>query len=319
MAYNSKLIDLSFPTELLLEVIGHLEYEAGLWEKLALVHPRFAAVIACNQTSIVKHVLRTELRHTLVDFAPYPMTDKLTVTWLSNSIRHYDVVDGIFEKLRACDLSTRITPYNEALAYVGLLLMYQLNCRQPHKDKVAYLKSLQRDPLIAIYVVMYNSGLAARQHGKGLISQKTFGGTQQDGNEYRLQIEVEQSFNESMLNLGPQFIYDALFQEMSYETTLLMFLHDSETTWEQLPERDPIMNTSGPLRNPEREKQTLWDTMMDRLATTIGCPRNEVRGRIADDIEFEDHLLAWIGGGRDRLLRGLNLIGDGGDDGETME
>jgi hypothetical protein len=65
--------------------------------------------------------------------------------------------------------------HNMALVNTGLLLLYRLADIKSHDAKLLFIKSLPRDPLVAIYLAINYATLTARFHGKGLLNQRTYG------------------------------------------------------------------------------------------------------------------------------------------------
>jgi hypothetical protein len=65
--------------------------------------------------------------------------------------------------------------HNMALVNTGMLLLYCLADIESHDDKLSFIKSLSRDPLVAIYLAINHATLTARFHGEGLLNQRRYG------------------------------------------------------------------------------------------------------------------------------------------------
>lgn len=222
---KSRLIDLSFPTELLLEIIQHVSFDRTSICKLALVHPRWRAVLANYQCSIIKNLASRQLRHAFTDF---PCDKKyITYSWLARCIRQYDVVNDVMAVL-VSDLNCwPVAKHNMALTNTGLLLLYRLQTigmysifrylkqtngpSDVYANKLAVIKSLPRDPLTAMFLAIHYTTLTARYHGSGIINQRRYGRFL-DANQLELRNNVEFCFAEGALNIGPAFISDVLLQ-----------------------------------------------------------------------------------------------------------
>lgn len=178
-----------------------------------------------------------------------------------------------------------------------------------------HIQALQRDPLIAIYIALHHATLTARYHAAGWIHQRTYGRFM-DSNQLALRNELEFCFAEASLDIGPRFISDMLLHHhiSRAETTLLNYYHDHGTHDWDWPcwgmgrgEFEPP-RTQGPLREPGLEGRSLFTTLLERLAELMKCTLEEVRSRIENDTDLQNHSLAYLDlEGKAQLMRGLNL------------
>lgn len=128
--------------------------------------------------------------------------------WLAQCIRQYDVVDEVMAALDSRLNCYALEKHNMALANAGLLLLYRLHSvRDSYAEKLAFVLSLPKDPLTAIFLAVHYSTLTARYHGHGIISQASYGRFM-DANQLALRNEVEFCFAEGVMNLGPEFVGD---------------------------------------------------------------------------------------------------------------
>lgn len=185
---------------------------------------------------------------------------------------------------------------------------------EDHNDKLTFIKSLSRDPLIAIYLTLHNSTLTGRYHGSGWIHQRTYGRFM-DVNQVSLRNELEFCFAEGALTLGPKFISDLLLRpsKPGAEATFLNFYldfgrHDWE--WPGWGERKGEFNppkTQGPKKRPESQGKSLFTTLLERLAECTKCTSDEVRGKIEEQTNEPEHPLAYLNlQGKARLMEGRN-------------
>lgn len=142
-----------------------------------------------------------------------------------------------------------------------------------------------------------------------------------DSNQLSLRNELEFCFAEAALNTGPRFIFDSLLRHSSdAEISLLNCYHDHGTHDWEWPcwgcgkgEFEPP-RTQGPHRDPGEGDQSLFTTLLKRLAELMGCSSDEVRSKLEDNLDVVDHPLAYLDlNGKARLLQGLELDLD--DDG----
>ncbi|KAF2653879.1 hypothetical protein K491DRAFT_497864 [Lophiostoma macrostomum CBS 122681] len=305
---QSRLMDLSFPAELLLKIIQQIPFEANHLRELSLVHSRFGELIANYERSLTKSFACSQLPHAFADF---PCGDSdVSFDWLSQCIRQYDIVDDVMAVL-VSDLNCfAVERHNMALANTGLLLLYRLNSMDTYTKKMTFINTLPRDPLTAIFVAIQCSKLTARYHGQGIINQRTYGRFL-DANHLELRNELEFCFSEGAMNLGPDFIHESLYHKDTSETTLMCLYHDHGIhDWDtNVPEGEfmpPI--TEGPERNPDSKPRTLYTTLLERMADLMESPLDEVVSRINEDVETADHSLAWLSlSSKARLIQGLDL------------
>ena len=133
-----------------------------------------------------------------------------------------------------------------------------------------------------------------------------------DANAFSLRCDVEFSFSEGCLQLGPPYIQSTLFSLESAELPLLNLYHDHAThDWDvdalgQGAIKPPV--TQGPRRRPGGGERSLWTTLLERLSELVDCPLSEVRRRIEDGCEATDHSLANLSlYGKERLVKGLDM------------
>lgn len=303
------LTDPSFPAEILLEVIQYVPFEGYAVRNLALAHSRFYSLLRIYECSVTKNFARRQLRHAMTDF---PCTEESGVNyaWLAQCIRQYDVVDEVMAALDSRLNCYALEKHNMALANAGLLLLYRLHCLgDAYAEKLAFVKSLPKDPLKAIFLAVHYSTLTARYHGNGIISQTSYGRFM-DANQLALRTEVEVCFAEGVMNLGPEFIGDVFEHRERGETNLMCLYHEYAVhDWDTTQEGDftpPI--TYGPEQSPDAKSQTLWTALLERMAVLVECPLQEVVDVITEDIVTPDHSLAWLSlAGKARLVKGLNL------------
>lgn len=120
---HSKLIDGSFPPELLLEIVEHLPFGDGSTiSNLANTHTRIRTILSSYEKSLVRNFVRTEVRHAGVDFP----TRMRTFRWLKSCIRRYDVVDDLMAMLTSEHNVLPVPKHNMALVNTGLLLLYHM-------------------------------------------------------------------------------------------------------------------------------------------------------------------------------------------------
>ncbi|KAF2189706.1 hypothetical protein K469DRAFT_747728 [Zopfia rhizophila CBS 207.26] len=309
---SSRLIDLSFPAELLLEVIQHVPFDDAFVAKLSLIHPRIKSLLTNHEISITKHFIRSQLPHALTDFPTE--VKNIGYAWLSQCIHQYDTMDGVMATLTSELNCFAVQNHNMALVNTGLLLLYRLFSFDAHEDKIAFIKSLPRDPLTAMFLAVHYSKYTARYNAKGIINQRTYGRFL-DTNQLLLRNEIEFSFSEGVMNLGPAFISDVLSHIDAAETTLMCLYHDNaQHGWGTQEENFQPPVTQGPAKNPVTKPRTLYTTLLERLAELYDCPLEEAVTLIEDDTDIPDHPLSCIGlWGKARLLKGLNL--ENGEDG----
>lgn len=183
-----------------------------------------------------------------------------------------------------------------------------------HNDKVALIKSLPRDPLIAIYLTLHQATLTARYHGSGWIHQRTYGRFM-DANQISLRNELEFCFAEAALTLGPEFISDLLLRptKPGAEATFLNFYLDHGThdwSWPGWGEGKGEFNpprTQGPKRRPESLGRSLFTTMLETLAECSKVSLEEIRGKVEEQTMDPDHPLSYLNlHGKARLMEGGN-------------
>jgi hypothetical protein len=114
--------------------------------------------------------------------------------------------------------SFALEKHNMALANAGLLLLYRLlSLSDAYAKKLAFVNSLPRDPLTALFLAVHYSTLTARYHGDGIINQRSYGRFM-DANQLVLRTEVEFCFAEGVMQLGPEFIGDVFEHRERGET-----------------------------------------------------------------------------------------------------
>lgn len=312
-------------------MIQHLPYGNGkIIASLRSTHSRFRDLLDNYERSITLSFLKRELRHAQTDF---PCHKRPGLNWLADCVRRYDVVDDIMDALFSDKNCFAVERHNLSLVNAGMLLLYQLASvgqstffsSARHEDlihptgsrisRLTYIKTLQRDPLIAIYLALHHATLSARYHGSGWINQRTYGRFM-DANQVSLRSELEFCFAEAALNIGPEFICDMLLhhETCDAETTLLNYYHNHGThDWDWpcwgngVGEFEPP-RTQGPHEEPGSEKQSLFTALLERMAELIECRVEEVRSRIEQHTDEKSHSLAFLGlEGKARLLQGLDL------------
>lgn len=183
-----------------------------------------------------------------------------------------------------------------------------------HDAQLAFIKSLPRDPLTAIYLTLHHSTLTARYHGSGWIHQRTYGRFM-DANQISLRNELEFCFAEAALTLGPEFISDLLLRptKPGAEATFLNFYHDHGThdwEWPGWGEGKGEFNpprTQGPKKPDGSMGRSLFTTLLERLAECSKCALDEVRLRIEEEANNSDHPLSKLSlYGKARLMSGRN-------------
>jgi hypothetical protein len=186
---------------------------------------------------------------------------------------------------------------------------------EDHCAKLAFIKSLPRDPLTAIYLAMHHATLTARYHGHGWIHQPTTYGRFMDANQLSLRNELEFCFAEATLSVGPDFFYDMLVNpsDPAGELTLLNFYLDHAThDWEWPCWGDGKGEFEPPrVRGPQRESmgRSLFTTLLERLTELVGCTLDEVRARVEAHTDAQDHPLAFLSlAGKERLVQGLDVV-----------
>jgi hypothetical protein len=118
------LTNISFPAELLAEVIQRLPFDAKVTPTLALVHSRFRDLLRNYQTSIARNFARRNLPHVCQDF---PCDENaIKYEWLAKCIRQYDVVDDVMAVLLSDINCYAVEKHNMAVLNTGLLLLYRL-------------------------------------------------------------------------------------------------------------------------------------------------------------------------------------------------
>ncbi|KAF9740606.1 hypothetical protein PMIN06_000333 [Paraphaeosphaeria minitans] len=314
MAATSKLI--SFPAELVLEVIERLPFGDGSTvSNLARTHSRLQTILSSYERSLVNSFARKELRHAAVDFP----TKLQGFRWLQSCVKRYDCVDDLMAMLSSEENALPVRKHNMGLVNTGLLLLYQLQSFDSHTAKLAFLESLPKDPLTAMYLAVNHATLTARYHGEGIILQRT-DGRFMDGNTVFLRSDVEFCFAEASLQLGPSFFHSSLLPtdppatSLSAEATLLNFYHEYAIhDWlvDLVHEGDKSVAmppvTQGP-RKGTREK-SLWTTLLERVATLMQCPLENVRGAIEEDAAPHNHGLAWLDlKGKEALMSGEDVV-----------
>ncbi|CAA9958725.1 hypothetical protein PTMSG1_02264 [Pyrenophora teres f. maculata] len=307
------LISPRIPAELVLKTIQHLPFEDGkVVQSIRSAHPRLEAIFRNYEHSITSWFMKKELRHAQTDFGHD--VGNISLDWLANCVKNYDIVDGVMSILCSEHNYMAVLPQNAAVANAGLLLLYRLVSIKTHAAKITYIKSLERDPLIAIYLVLHHATLSARYHGYGWINQSTYGRFM-DANQVELRSELEFCFAEAILSIGPEFISDSLLssEEPHEQATLLNFYHNHGIhdwdwpCWGSGKGEFEPPRTQGPKleKGPGR---SLYTTLLERLAELVGCGLGDVRRRIEQDLERSDHSLAYLSlGGKARLLQGRDL------------
>ncbi|KAF2691033.1 hypothetical protein K458DRAFT_438741 [Lentithecium fluviatile CBS 122367] len=308
--FKCRLMDASFPPELLLGTIEQLPFGDGsIITNLSKIHPRIRSILGVYQRSITSSFVRKELQHAPTDFPRAP--EWQGYRWLRECVKRYDLIDDVMTMLVSDLNCCRVEKHNISVVNTGLLLLYRLDEIEPHSAKLTFVKSLPQDPLTAIYLTINHATLTARYHGTGLINQRTYGHFM-DANALSLRCDIEFSFAEGCLELGPSYIHSTLLSPNSAETALLNLYHDHATHDWDMENLDgggvkpPV--TQGPQRDPARRQRSLWTVLLERLAELVECPLEEVRGRIEEGCEAKDHSLAMLGlWGKERLVSGLDM------------
>ncbi|KAF2131640.1 hypothetical protein P153DRAFT_421635 [Dothidotthia symphoricarpi CBS 119687] len=309
------IVSEGFPSELILQMVQYLPFKDGRTiAALRHAHPRIKALLDAYECSITKSFVKNELRHAPTDFS-YSKED-FRYEWLAECAKNYNVVDDVMGAL-ICDQNCfAVERNNMALVNTGLLLMYKLLSHKTHATKLTFIKSLRRDPLIAMYLALHHATLAARYHGSGWMHQRTYGRFL-DGDQLSLRNELEFCFAEGMLTVGPKFISDMLLNHASSdaETTLLNLYHDYGVHDWEWPSEDATgefepPRTQGPRREPGSMGRSLFTTLLERMADVMDCLLEEVRMNVERDTERVDHPLAYLNlEGKARLLQGFDLEG----------
>ncbi|KAF1840685.1 uncharacterized protein K460DRAFT_190917 [Cucurbitaria berberidis CBS 394.84] len=319
LPHHQFLVSPRFPSELLLKIIQHLPFGSGkIIAILRSTHPRFRDLLGIYERSITRSFIGKELRHAPTDF---PCDGGIGLNWLAQCVKRYDVIDDVMGALSSDKNCFAVERHNATLVYTGLILLYRLRRFEDHNAKLTYIKSLQRDPLTAIYLAIHHAILSARYHGSGWIHQSVYGRFM-DANQISLRNELEFCFAEATLNIGAQFLSDMLLDHSTSdaETTLLNCYHDHGThDWDWpcwgdgVGEFEPP-RTQGPHKEPGANGRSLFTTLLERLAELMGCPLEEVESKIEQNTDKKDHSLAYLDlMGKARLLGGLDLTFVDGD------
>ncbi|KAF1996845.1 hypothetical protein P154DRAFT_304648 [Amniculicola lignicola CBS 123094] len=308
---RSRLTDLSFPTELILEIVQHLPFDANTISTLASVHPRIKAVLYAHNISITKHFARRQLPHVFIDF---PRDNSIVnYAWLAQCIHQYDTTDHIMATLTSELNHFAVESHNMALANAGLLLLYRISSIESYPARLTFLKNLSRDPLIAVWFVVHFSTLTARYYAKRVINQQTYAkGQRLNAAQVQFREDIEFAFAEGALNLGPDFIADVFYQEDGAEPTLMCFYHQHTNRPVGPVDQDidfqrPV--TQGPLQEPGSKPRSLYTTLLECLSQLYKSSLEDVAmGVIEVDTKFDDHHLAGLTlSGKARLLQGLDM------------
>ncbi|RMZ69110.1 hypothetical protein GMOD_00003029 [Pyrenophora seminiperda CCB06] len=308
------LVSPIIPPELILKIIQYLPFDNGkLLQSIRSAHPRLEAILRNYEISITRGFMKKELRHAETDFRY--VGGRVSLDWLANCVKNCNVVDDVMNVLCSEHNCMAVQPHNGALAYAGLLLLYRLLSIDGHDSKINWIKSLESDPLAAMYLVLLHATLSARYHGTGWINQRTYGRFM-DANQVELRSELEFCFAEATLNIGPKYISDSLldYDTSNAEITLLNFYHDHGIHDWEWPcwgsgkgEFEPP-RTQGPQRAAGKGR-SMYTTLLERMAELIGCTLAEVRTRVEQDLERTDHSLAYLSlGGKARLLQGRDIV-----------
>ncbi|EMD84966.1 hypothetical protein COCC4DRAFT_76859 [Bipolaris maydis ATCC 48331] len=307
--YRNFLVSPLIPPEIVLQTIQHIPFGNGaLMSALRNAHPRLRTLMSTYEQSLARYFMQNELRHAERDFA---CEGDFSFDWLAECVRNYDMIDDVMDALCSDHNFNAIMPHNTFLAYTGLLLIHRMSLLD---DRQGYIESLQRDGLIAIYLVLHHSTLAARYHGSGWISQRTYGHWMQT-EHFELRNELEFCFAEAALSIGPEFISDTLLHhdQSDCEATLLNFYHDygiHDWEWPCLDARGGFEppRTQGPQRKQDRKERSLFTTLLKCLAERMQCELGHVRERVERNLENPRHPLANLTlGGKQRLLKGKDL------------
>ena len=137
-----------------------------------------------------------------------------------------------------------------------------------------------------------------------------------DANHLELRNELEFCFAEAVLNLGLDYISDALLEPnvSDWETTWLNFYHEYAThDWEWPDEGNEELEfepprTQGPRREESETPRSLFTTLLERLSEVTPYRLSDVKAEVELDLDESDHPLAYLNpGGKGRLLQGKNL------------
>jgi hypothetical protein len=187
-----------------------------------------------------------------------------------------------------------------------------LTTTAPHSAKLAFIHTLPRDPLTALYLALHHANLTARYHGTGWIHQRTYGRFM-DANQLSLRSELEFCFAEASLSIGPGFLFDMLVNpsDPAGETTLLNVYHEHGThDWEMaecVGEFEPP-RTQGPQRDAGSKGRSLFTGLLERMAEVEKNGLEEVRARVEDRTDARDHELAFLSlGGKERIVGGRDV------------
>jgi hypothetical protein len=331
------LVSPAIPAEVILRVVEKLPFDDGkIIAGLRKVHPRLNSLLGNYERSITRTFMVRELPHASTDF---PCCDKFGFKCLSDCVRRYDTVDDVMDALVSKENCLAVEPFNMALVHAGLLLLYGLrfmgksigsspisihptpnhkkHTNPPlasHSARLAYISSLPRDPLTALYLAINHSTLTARYHGSGWLHQSTYGRFM-DADQYSIRVELEHSFAEAALSHGPSFISDTLLRpgNPTAQTTLFNFYTAFGTHNWEWPQPGSLgydfkgvfypPRVHGP--QPEVRLESLWDALLTRLASLSRCTVDQVRLRTEEDMSDPDHALVWLGlHGKARLLKG---------------
>lgn len=127
MAAAAQLI--SFPTELLLEIIERLPFGDGsAVSNLARSHPRLQTIISSYEQSLAHSFSRQELRHAAIDFP----TKQPGFWWLRTCVQRYDCVDDLMAMLISEHNVFPVRKHNMGLVNTGLLILYHLQSFGAH-------------------------------------------------------------------------------------------------------------------------------------------------------------------------------------------
>ncbi|KAH6615108.1 hypothetical protein C7974DRAFT_59447 [Boeremia exigua] len=302
----------AMPPELILKIVQYLPFDSGRdILRLRYVHPRLRDVLRIYERSLTRAFMNRELPHASTDF---PCCARFGYRCLAECVKRYDIVDDVMDALSSRQNCYAVDGHNIALLNAGLLLVYRVSSIGNHSDKLTFIKSLSRDPLTAMYLVLHHATLTARYHGSGWIHQRTYGRFM-DANQISLRNELEFCFAEAALTLGPEFISDLLLRpaKSGAEATFLNFYLDHGThdwDWPGWGEGDGEFNpprTQGPKKQPGSMGRTLFTTLLERLAECSNTTVDEVRGRIEDQTTDPDHPLSHLNlHGKARLMQGRN-------------
>lgn len=322
------LVSPTIPPEIILKIIQYLPFQNGKdILRLQKVHPRVRDLLRNYERSLTRTFMEQELPHASTDF---PCCAKFGYRCLAECVRRYDIVDDIMDALSSRQNYYAVDPHNVPLLNTGLLLVYRVaslgmildidgfgdaDTRAGHHDaQLAFIKSLPRDPLTAMYLTLHHSTLTARYHGSGWIHQRTYGRFM-DANQISLRNELEFCFAEAALTLGPEFISDLLLRptKPGAEATFLNFYHDHGThdwEWPGWGEGKGEFNpprTQGPKKPDGSKGRSLFTTLLERLAECTKCSLDEVRLRVEEEANDPDHPLSRLNlYGKARLMSGRN-------------